>query len=250
MSRVYFAFFATYFFTTSILLYLLSLLLLPITLILDKRRRLLHRIASAWGYHFVRLNRRWKCRFENKSKFKSDKTYVVVANHQSIADTFFLSGLARPFKWVSKESLFKLPFFGWNMHLTRYISIKRGDAASIKKMMMECKQWLKRHEPVLIFPEGTRSDSGELGKFHSGAFRLAVENNVPVLPVVIHGTRSILPKHATWLKLDGNVTIKVLDPVEPSRFNYDCLALKEHIRSVMQTALAELSPAPEMQQTN
>lgn len=98
------------------------------TLILDKRRRLLHRIASAWGYHFVRLNRRWKCRFENKSKFKSDKTYVVVANHQSIADTFFLSGLARPFKWVSMESLFKLPFFGWNMHLTRYISIKRGDA--------------------------------------------------------------------------------------------------------------------------
>lgn len=247
MSRFYFVMFAIYFFTTAIFLYLVSLSLLPITLIFDKRRRLLHRIASAWGYHFVRLNRRWQCRFENRSKFKIDTTYVVVANHQSIADTFFLSGLARPFKWVSKESLFKLPFFGWNMHLTRYIPIKRGDAGSIKKMMMECKQWLRRREPILIFPEGTRSESGELGKFHTGAFRLAVENDVPVLPVVICGTRAILPKHATALKLDANVTIKVLDPVEPSRFNYDCLALKEHIRSIMKGALAETCPAPELQ---
>lgn len=240
MSTFYFALFIVYFFASSVFVYLVSLTLLPFTLLADKRRRLLHRMTSAWGHHFVKLNRGWKCRFENISKFKKNETYVIVANHQSIADTFFLAGICRPYKWVSKESLFRLPFFGWNMHLTRYIPIKRGDASSIRRMMEQCRDWLRRGEPVFIFPEGTRSESGELGKFRSGAFRLAVETNVPVLPVVIHGTGAILPKHSSALKLNADVTVQVLEPVEPGKFGHDCAALKEYVRSIMKNALSEL----------
>ena len=240
MSRFYFVLFAIYFFGTAILLFLSSLILLPFCLIFDPNRHLLHKIASAWGYHFVLLNRRWRCHFLNKSNFDASKTYVVVANHQSIADTFVLSGLFKPYKWVSKESLFKLPFFGWNMYLTRYIPIKRGDAASIKKMMNECATWLRNSEPILMFPEGTRSDSGELGLFRNGAFKLAIDNKVPVLPVVIHGTRAILPKHGDALAMDADVTVSVLQAVEPAQFDYDMRAFKSHVHRVMQNALSDM----------
>ncbi len=241
------AVFTVYFFTSAILLYLSSLVLLPYCFFFDKNRRLLSYLACVWGYHFVRLNPGWRCHFEGMANFSPDQTYIIVANHQSIVDVFVLSGLGRSFKWVSKESLFKLPFFGWNMYLKKDIAIQRGDMSSIKAMLSSCSEWLKKGETILMFPEGTRSETGEMIPFRDGSFRLAVQNNVPILPVVLNGTREILPKEARQLKLSGDMHIKFLPPIYPEQCNNSAPELKRHVHSLMKETLADMRlPATEL----
>lgn len=232
--------FAAYFFTSAVFLYLSSILLLPYSFLFDKNRRLLSYLACVWGFHFVRLNPAWRCHFRGLANFKPNQTYVVVANHQSIVDVFVLSGLERTFKWVSKESLFKLPFFGWNMYLKKDIAIKRGDMSSIKEMMATCSEWLKKGETILMFPEGTRSETGEMIAFRDGSFRLAAQNNVPILPVVLNGTREILAKNDNRLHLRGRVEARLLEPVYPEQFGNNVSELKRYVHNLMKETLAEM----------
>lgn len=240
MSRLLSIVCAAYFFTSAIFLCLGSIVLLPYCFLFDKNRRLLSYIACVWGYHFVQLNPLWRVRFLGRSNFDPKSTYVVVANHQSIFDVFVLSGLQRTFKWVSKESLFELPFFGWNMYLKQDIAIKRGDMSSIKAMMSCCTAWLKRGETILMFPEGTRSEDGEMIAFRDGSFRLAAQNNVAILPVVLNGTREVLPKAAKQLKFSGDVEVRILPPVYPAQFNNSVSELKRYVHTLMKDTLAEM----------
>ncbi|HQR30903.1 MAG TPA: 1-acylglycerol-3-phosphate O-acyltransferase, partial [Anaeromyxobacteraceae bacterium] len=113
---------------------------------------------------------------------------VIVANHLSLADVIVLYGLFRPFKWVSKASVFRVPFLGWNMTLNGYVALVRGNADSVRKMLARCQELLAQGNPILLFPEGTRSATGELQPFKDGAFRLARDARVPVIPVVVSGT--------------------------------------------------------------
>jgi len=239
-SQFWLAVFTAFFFASAILLYLSSLILLPYCFFFDKNRRLLSSIACVWGYHFVRLNPGWRCHFEGMANFRTGETYIIVANHQSIADVFMLCGLAQSFKWVSKESLFKLPFFGWNMYLKKDIAIQRGDMSSIKAMLASCTEWLKKGETILMFPEGTRSEDGEMIPFRDGSFRLAVQNNIPILPVVLNGTREILPKQVHQLKLSAHVHVKLLPPVYPSQCDDSAPELKRYVHNLMKETLAEM----------
>lgn len=239
-SKFWLAAFSTYFFSSAILLFLSSLVLLPYCYLFDKNRRILSYIACLWGYHFVSLNPGWHCHFEGLSNFRPGETFIVVANHQSIADVFVLSGLARSFKWVSKESLFKLPFFGWNMYLKKDIAIQRGDMSSIKAMLATCTEWLKKGETILMFPEGTRSETGEMIAFRDGSFRLAVQNNIPILPVVLNGTREILPKQDAQLNMSAKVEVKILPPIYPEQCANSAPELKRYVHSLMKETLAEM----------
>ena len=101
-------------------------------------------------------------------------------------DILVVYGLFRPFKWVSKAELFRVPVVGWNMWLNDYVPVLRGDRESIREMMDRCRAHLARGAPVMIFPEGTRSRDGRLGSFKDGAFRLAIEAGCPVIPIVDH----------------------------------------------------------------
>jgi 1-acyl-sn-glycerol-3-phosphate acyltransferase len=121
---------------------------------------------------------------------------VVVSNHASHADPFLISHLPWEMKWLGKKSLFKVPFAGWAMKLAGDVPVTRGEASSARGAMAICKQWLERGMPVMIFPEGTRSDDGVLGPFKDGAFRLALDAGADVLPLAVHGTRTALPKHS------------------------------------------------------
>ena len=122
------------------------------------------------------------------------------------------------FKWVAKESLFKIPVLGWNMMLAKHIQLKRGDFSSIKKTYREAGQWLRDGISVVFFPEGTRSDVNKMGAFQNGAFKLAIKEKVPILAVVIEGTRNAIPKGSWRFTASNSCAVRVLAPIETAGF--------------------------------
>lgn len=113
---------------------------------------------------------------------------VVVANHRSMADPFLLSHLPFDMRFVAKAELFGTPLVGWLLRLGGDIPVRRGDAASAAAMARACVNTLRGGLSVMIFPEGTRSRDGQLGRLRDGAFRVAIEAGARVLPVALHGT--------------------------------------------------------------
>ncbi len=114
--------------------------------------------------------------------------FVVVANHQSMLDILLLSRLPREMKWVAKEELFRIPWVGTMLRMSGDIAIRRGDPESGGEALARAKAYLANGMNVMIFPEGTRSKTAKLLPFKSGAFRLAIEAGVPILPIVVNGS--------------------------------------------------------------
>src|SRR5688572_19215440 len=148
--------------TSCIPLFFGAALIFAVTFPFDRNRRLLHLYSCAWAQLYFWVNPAWRLRIEGREHLPWHGPAVIVANHQSLGDILVLYGLFRPFKWVSKESVFKVPFIGWNMMLNGYVPLLRGDRRSVTQMMSRCDAWLQRGVPVLMFPEGTRSPDGEV----------------------------------------------------------------------------------------
>lgn len=203
----------------------------------DRRKVVLHLYSSAWASFYVVVNPLWKLRVTGREHLPWRGGAVLVANHASLIDILVLFGLLRPYKWVSKAENFKLPFVGWNMRLNDYVPIVRGDRNSVLAMLAHCSEHLRRGSPVLFFPEGTRTRDGELLPFKDGAFALAVEHGVPVIPIAVHGTGRALPKHGMVLEEHVDARIDVLEPVDPAAFA-DAAALRDEVRDRIEAALA------------
>jgi 1-acyl-sn-glycerol-3-phosphate acyltransferase len=195
-----------------------ALLVFLATFLVDRRRVALHLYSCFWASFYVYMNPLWRCRFVGRERLPWRGPAVIVANHASLVDILVLYGLYRPFKWVSKESNFKVPVVGWNMRLNGYVSLKRGHRESIRKMMADCRKILAQGSPVLIFPEGTRTMTGELQAFKGGAFRLATEAGCPLIPVAVRGTYHTLPKHGLMLHNRMDARVEVLPPLDPAAF--------------------------------
>lgn len=144
---------------------------------------------------------------------------MIVSNHQSLVDILVSFTLFLHFKWVSKSELFLIPLIGWNMALNRYISLKRGDKGSIKKMYAACEAHLREGSSVYMFPEGTRSPTGELRDFKEGAFVLAKRLNVPILPIVISGTSDAVPKNSLNYHGKCDIHLHILDAISPDTYS-------------------------------
>lgn len=184
----------------------------------------------------VALNPLWKFR---TSGFRPDNPrlpYVAVANHESFADIFLISHLPWEMKWLSKESIFKIPIMGWQMRMAGDIEVRRGEASSRAQALEACRDRLLKRVSVMIMPEGTRSGTGELLPFKDGAFRLAVEMNCPILPIVVAGTRDGMRKGSL---LFGRTVAeaRVLPPVPTDGLTLDDVpALRERVRQMIAEA--------------
>ena len=202
----------------------------------DRRRVVLHLYSSAWAMFYVAINPYWKVRVTGRDRLPWRGPAVLVANHASLIDILVLFALFRPYKWVSKQENFQLPFVGWNMHLNGYVPLRRGDRESVEAMLARCSELLARGNPVLFFPEGTRTKDGRLQAFKDGAFELAVEHQVPVIPIAVHGTGRALPKHGMVLEEHVDCHVEILEPLSA---NGDVAALRDAARERIAKALGD-----------
>ncbi len=199
--------------TAWIVLYVLSFIALIVCYPFDKKRSVVHRI-SAWltnaVFIFAPLARRRVVGMEN---IDPNKAYVMVLNHQSMVDILSIYNLPLVFKWVSKREVYRIPIVGRLLWMHGDIVINRASAKEAMQLVhTKGMEWLKKGATVSIFPEGTRSKDGEIHNFKAGAFILAKDAGVPILPVVLDGTSSLVRKG--WMINWRNViTIKVLPEI-------------------------------------
>ncbi len=208
----------TFIVVTCMILFFPALFIWLVTFPFDKRKIILHQFTCFWGALYTWTTPSWKMKVIDRQKFRRNRLYVVISNHQSQLDILVAFNLFRHFKWVSKAEIFRVPFVGWNMYLNRYVRLVRGDKESIEKMMMVSEERLREGSSVYLFPEGTRSDDGTVKKFKPGAFILAHKLKIPILPIAISGTNKALPKHSMNYHGVHNLYLKVLDEVPYERF--------------------------------
>lgn len=200
---------------SSALLFPVALVTWAVTAPFDRRRRALHLLTCFWASLYTWLNPAWRVTIHGRDLIEPKATYVYVANHLSLLDILVLFRLFADFKWVSKAEIFKVPVIGWNMRLNKYIPLQRGNRDSVVQMMEQCEQALEQGSSLMMFPEGTRSATGELKAFKTGAFELAIAAQVPIVPIAIEGTNNALPKHGFVLRGRHTITVTVLPPFEP-----------------------------------
>lgn len=189
-------------------------LLLAVRLFRAGDLRLRGRWMRRFGRATVRLSPLWRFSIEGAPPPDIRRAgYVVVANHESTADPFLLSSLPWDMRWISKQELFRLPILGQLLRWGGDIPLRRGDRESVRQMMAEARATLASGLPVMIFPEGTRSPDGQLGAFKDGAFQLALDAGVPVLPLAIEGTRACRPKGSWWFG-QARARVRVLPPID------------------------------------
>ena len=244
IARILSSLFWLFIVVSSIILFPVAVLIWAATVLIDKRLVLLHQFTCFWASLYTWLNPVWRVRIEGREKIRPDTAYVMVANHMSLLDILVLFRLFRHYKWVSKIENFRVPAIGWNMMMNRYIKLRRGDSASVDRMMRQCEDTLRQGSSIMMFPEGTRSADGRLKAFKHGAFTLALETCKPVLPIVLRGTADALPKRGFVLQGRHEIRVRVLDAILPSEFaGMSVEALTAHVRSVIARELGEAEPA-------
>jgi 1-acyl-sn-glycerol-3-phosphate acyltransferase len=234
MRRVYSTVFWAFLLVSSAALFPVAAVVWAVTAPFDRRKVALHLFTCWWASLYTWVNPLWLVEVRGREKIHPDEAYVIVANHLSLLDILVLFRLFRHFKWVSKISNFRIPFIGWNMHLNGYIPIRRGDGESVGRMMELCRRALAQGSSIMMFPEGTRSRTGELQKFKTGAFDLALETRSPILPIVIEGTEEALPKRGFILRGRHEITVTVLEPIPLEEFgDRDARELAVDVREVI-----------------
>ena len=199
------------------------------------------RVIGSWA---SRVNPAWRIRVGGVDPAALRHPYVVVSNHQSNADIPVISRLPWEMKWVAKRALFDLPVFGWLMRMAGDVPVDRGDAESRASVLRRARQKLDAGCSVMFFAEGTRSKDGRVKPFHEGAFRLAVQAGVPVLPLAIDGTMDALPKHG-WRFGGASIRLEVLEPVPTAGLtDADVPALRDRVRQRVVERIAEWRGVP------
>jgi len=190
----------------------------------------------------VRINPFWDFHAVDGVHPDARRPYLFVANHKSLADVFLLTLLPWEMKFLSKESVFRIPLLGWQMRVAGDISLSRGDRESARHAIEQLRERLQRRLSVVVFPEGTRSQDGSLAPFREGAFRLAIELGVDIVPLAVAGTETALPKHSLVLRRTS-ASVTVLPPVAVAGLTAaDAPRLAERVRADIARAIG--APAP------
>lgn len=198
-----------------------------------------------WGWWPARIWGRLFCRIfllpvhvEGNEHLDPKQAYIFVPNHQSMFDIFLMLGfLGHKFKWVMKKELAKIPLVGFACKCCGFIYINRTGKNSIAESMTQADATLKNHKSLAIFAEGTRTRTGKLGIFKRGAFKLAIEENLPIVPISINGCYETLPKGRYIVKRHP-LKLIVHKPIAPEPNNPNAIEILRN--ATRQTILSGL----------
>jgi len=192
-----------------------------------------HIIARIWGRGILFVSR-IKVTVNGLANIDPSQSYIFMSNHQSNFDIpVLLAYLPVQFRWLAKAELFKIPIFGRAMRGAGYVKIDRFNQASAFESISEAARKMKNGVSVMIFPEGTRSRNGNIRPFKKGGFIMAVDSKVPIVPVILQGTWTIMDKSSLRINT-GEVSLNIETPIATigyTRDNKDDLI--ESVRAVI-----------------
>ena len=173
----------------------------------------------------------WRIQISGGENLKTNQVYVIVSNHQSMADIPVISHLKLDTKWLAKAELFRLPFFGWMLRMAGDVPVERSDRRKGAKAMLQCARYLRERCSVVFFPEGTRSPDGHVLPFNEGPFQLAIREQVPILPLVVEGSGAALPRNSWIFGGTQEIHLRILEAVSVDGWNIkQVTALRDAVR--------------------
>ena len=174
-----------------------------------------------WGYYPAKYWGKLVCwitlvkvTVKGQENIDAKKPYVFVANHQSAYDIFAVYGyLGHNFRWLMKKSLEKIPFLGWGCKRAGHVFVDNSTPAAVRETMATARKQLQKDMSITVFPEGSRSWDGKMIPFKKGAYLLAVQFNLPIVPVTIDGAFDVMPRFEKLPKW-GHIKITIHKPIE------------------------------------
>jgi 1-acyl-sn-glycerol-3-phosphate acyltransferase len=215
---IYSILFWLWFILTNIAMFAIACIIWIITRPAGRKLFLLHQFSSLWGHSYMWLNVFWPTKVIGRQNIKPGKPYVIISNHQSMLDILVLYGLFRHYKWVSKKENFSIPIIGWLMRLNNYVELDRSSKKSYLKTLDHIAQHLRAGNSVMMFPEGTRGPAGQLLPFKEGAFRMAIDNKVGLIPVLLDGTAGTIPKGKIIMSGRTRITVRIYPEIPFEQF--------------------------------
>ena len=199
-----------------------------------------HLVGRFWAWSIVYVSR-VKVSVQGLEHIDPGAAYVYMANHQSMFVIPSLLGyLPVQFRWLAKMELFQIPVFGYSLARVGYIGIDRSNRKSAYKSLQEAAQKIAQGVSVVVFPEGTRSTDGQIKPFKGGGFFIAIRAGRPIVPVVINGSRHVMPKGKLRIR-PGRIVLSINPPIETTQYNNNTKkALMESVRSTMNTDLERI----------
>lgn len=190
--------------------------------IFNRYSPIIYKYITRYWSKIILVTANIKIEVSGKENIKPDTSYMVICNHQSHMDTpVLVYHLPLRLTFMAKKELFKIPFFGWGMQAAGILKIDRGNhQKAIQTLRNAEKTIVEKKFSVMAFPEGTRSNDGEIHAFKKGPFVMAMNTRLPVLPVSIRGTYDILPKKKLTIK-PGKVQLKIFPPIESKDYNFE-----------------------------
>lgn len=175
-----------------------------------------------WGYWPAHLWARAFCvlslvkvTVRGRENISPETSYVFVANHQGAYDIFSTYGyLNHDFRWMMKKGLERIPLVGYSCKVSGHIYVDNSTPSATRRTMAEAEKRLRDGMSVVVFPEGSRTRDGRMHRFHRGAYMLAMEFSLPVVPITIDGAYSVLTR-GSWLPKPGHITLTIHKPIEP-----------------------------------
>lgn len=174
----------------------------------------------------------------NKANLDPDKSYVFVPNHQGMFDVFLIYGfLNKNIKWVQKKELRKIPFVGKASEMAGHVFVDQSNLRNMKDTIKKVEEQITEGVSMVIFPEGARTKTGKMGRFKRGAFIIAKEMNLSVVPITLNGPFDVMKIH-TYLINPGKLELVIHEPISMKNVSEDDQpAMIERVKSIIQDDL-------------
>ena len=205
--------------------------------IVDRSGDFAHGCARAWAWLILKTSG-VRVRVIGADRVDFSRSYVFAANHQSIYDIpIVFTSLPAQLRIVAKQSLGRIPFMGWHLHRAGHLLVDRQNpgAGVVKKMA----KLVGEHHSLIVFPEGTRSVDGTVGRFKGGSFVFALDSGMPIVPISISGSRHVMKK-GQLMVCPGDVTLTVHEPIDTGGIGRDGVrGLADRVREAVRQHVDE-----------